>query len=615
MDEFFPTESYHPEDEYEPIDSPVAESEPLAPMPVTQDEGNTTEKPQSEPISTGFQPIVTPTSAPLPSQPVTPEPHPNGMPLYPPHPMPPQDLYYHAPPQPYYRPAPQYPVPGYQMPMQSYAPPEPQGVPQQMYIQPPQGAYVTPEQATYTRPQPVPPATQPTPIPQAPQASSQMPVPPSPVIPENPYTDSINRPYRPAQPAQPVDKPRTPTGTKVFLIILSALLLAMLIGFIVYVANAADQNRSHNGNDNSGFNISDDDYDGFYDDDYLYPSTYTEVEEEITLVADNGDTQQRDDDHPDSVGKPDENADGITLKALPKDKDDEKYTTQSAYESVCDSVVTVVCYQDEITDNVYDIASQGSGTVISADGYIITNAHVIGNSKMFAVNIVMNSGDEYQAKIIGYDTWTDLALLKIDAKDLRAVTFGDSDLINIGDDVIAIGSPGGAKYQNSLTKGIISAVDREISINKYVRYIQSDAAISPGNSGGPMCNIYGQVIGITSAKTTAAYYENMSFSIPSDTVKEIVNDLLHYGYVKGRVRIGITGAAITEEEIYYYGTPAGVLISEIAEDGSLANSDIKVNDIITSLDGVEITSFQDIYDVLADHQAGDKVTVTVARPD
>ena len=276
--------------------------------------------------------------------------------------------------------------------------------------------------------------------------------------------------------------------------------------------------------------------------------------------------------------------------------------------------MTVVCYQEEITDDEKDIVAQGTGTIISEDGYIITNAHVIGNSRAYAINIVLNNKDKYPAKVVGYDTWTDLAVLKIDAKDLKAVSFGDSDLIEIGQDVIAVGSPGGEKFQNSLTKGIVSAVDRELSVNRYVRYIQSDAAISPGNSGGPLCNIYGQVIGITTAKTVATYYENMTFSIPSKTVEEIVGDLMHYGYVKGRCRIGITGTELAAEEYYYSESPSGIVISEIDESGSLAGTKLKSGDIITELDGQQITSFQDIYDVLADHKEGDKVTIKAQRP-
>ena len=255
------------------------------------------------------------------------------------------------------------------------------------------------------------------------------------------------------------------------------------------------------------------------------------------------------------------------------------------------------------------MVSQGTGTIISADGYIITNAHVIGNSRKYAVNVKLNNGDDHQAKIIGYDTWTDLAVLKIDTKDLNAATFGDSELIEIGDDVIAVGSPGGEKFQNPLTKGVVSAVERELPVNKYVRYIQSDAAISPGSSGGPLCNIYGQVVGITTAKTVAQNYENMSFSIPSSTVEEIVGDLMHYGYVKGRCRIGMTGSEVD------YGEVAGVQIDEIDEDGSLAGTDIKAGDIITELDGKSIATFQDIYDVLADHKSDDKISIKVKRPE
>ena len=420
-------------------------------------------------------------------------------------------------------------------------------------------------------------------------------------------------------PAQP--KPATPTGTKVFIIILCALLAAMVIGFVVYIAGTAknkDQPKPtpDNGNHSikdGGDNDENDPFSGIFNNNSV--GSYAEVEDEITLKADNGDTQKRTDDNKNTVGTPDEAAKNITLEPLPKDKDDEKYTTQYAYETVSDSVVTVICYEDEITDDEDDIIAQGSGTIISKDGYLVTNAHVIGNSRAFAINIALNNGKKYPAKVIGYDTWTDLAVLKIDAEDLKAVTFGDSELINVGDDVIAIGSPGGEKFQNSLTKGIVSAIDRELSVNKYVRYIQSDAAISPGSSGGPLCNIYGQVIGITTAKTVATYYENMSFSIPSATVEEIIGDLMHYGYVKGRTRIGITGTEVSLEEIYYNNTPTGVLISEIDESGSVAGSKIKEGDIITELDGKEITSFQDIYDVLADHKEGDKITIKAERPE
>ena len=180
--------------------------------------------------------------------------------------------------------------------------------------------------------------------------------------------------------------------------------------------------------------------------------------------------------------------------------------------------------------------------------------------------------------------------------------------------MIAVGSPGGQKFQNTLTKGVISAVDRELSVNKNVRYIQSDAAISPGSSGGPLCNIYGQVIGITTAKAVAENFESMSFSIPSSTVERIVGDLIHYGYVKGRTRIGFSGKEISADDMSAYNAPSGVLVSKIDSEGSLAGTDIKEGDIITELDGQKVTSFQDIYDVLDDHKPDDKITIKAKCP-
>lgn len=455
-------------------------------------------------------------------------------------------------------------------------------------------------------------------------------VPPYPVQPPYPYPAQPTPPVLPPQPVQSVQpaaapsdsgqqpdkkakKPTTSLGTKIYLIVLTALMAAMVAGFAVYVAHVADQ-------DKAAAKSSDADYEERLKDILDDPESTNdfgfnnieEFDEEITLVEDKGETQQRDDDNADSVGEPDPKAKGIALAALPKDKDNAKYSAQSTYESVGSSVVTIELYEDTITDDGVIVGS-GTGTVISADGYLITNAHVIKNSRIYAVKVVMPSGETYQAKIIGYDTWTDLAVLKIDAEGLTPVVFGDSELIEIGQDVVAIGSPGGEKFQNSLTKGIVSAVGRELSINKYVRYIQSDAAISPGNSGGPLCNIYGQVIGINTAKTTATNYEAMTFSIPSATVQEIVNELLHYGYVRNRPRIGFAGTEVSSDMQYYYGVPAGVIVGTIDPSGALAGTDIRENDIITAVDGQAISSFQDVYAILNQHQAGDKITLSVYR--
>lgn len=620
MEGFTPYPPYNPEDEYAPIEQHPAQPEPQ--NPAAQEPVPQVEQP-AEPQMTA-QPIERQTAQPAPQFPEQPA-APYAQPVQQPAPQYPQYPQYQPYPQAPQNAQYQQPVPQYQQPAQPYQPYQqtaqqyPQQAPQQ----------TAPQNTQY--PQQAQQYPQPTPQPAQPYQPQGQPYQQRPA--GNPYQQYPQQPYQqaPQQPAPKPPKTPTSTGTKVFIIVLIALLIAMIVGFGVYIANSTKSAKSaKNSNSDNPFNITipkDNDSDsdsgsspngGINIDDFFSNNgnsgSYTEIEDEITLVEDNGETQNRDTDNKDSVGKPDEKAAALVLNALPADKDNAKYNTNSAYAAVSDSVVTVECFLDEITDNDRDIKSSGSGTIYSADGYIVTNSHVIGDSKTYLVRVVLNNGEKYPAKIVGYDTWTDLAVLKIEAKDLKPVSFGDSKLINVGDDVIAIGSPGGEKFQNSLTKGIVSAVDRELSINRYVRYIQSDAAISPGNSGGALCNIYGQVIGITTAKTVAAYYESMSFSIPSETVKEIVDDLMHYGYVKGRCRIGLMGTQISEEEIYYYGETPGIVIAEISKGGSLDGSKLKEGDILYELDGVEIASFQDVYDVLADHKPGDKVKIKAYRP-
>ncbi|MBQ9514861.1 MAG: trypsin-like peptidase domain-containing protein [Ruminococcus sp.] len=581
MENQIPTDGFRPEDEYPDLSAqPIEAEEPVAPYrPDDDDDIPVIDPPKQNDPATAPSAQEMPQEAPYPT-------YPQGMPYptYPQYPGYPQPPYPQQPQYPQGVSYPQYPpYPGYpQQPYQQY----PAQPPYQPQPQNPQGAY-----QPYPQQRPYPPQTN------APQA----------------------QPTQPAQPAQSSDpsvivpdrKQPMSTGTKVFIIILIALLIAMITGFIVYVANASKNTAKNNdpfgiGTDGNGnFDILDN-----VEDEDLELKEYTD---EITLVTDDGATQKRENDNPDSVGKPDKDAKSIEINDLPKDSDDDKYTAKSSFNELVDSVVTISCYKDKITENVYDIVSSGSGTIISSDGYIVTNAHVLGNSKQFAVNVTLNSGKKYQAKIVGYDTWTDLAVLKVDAKDLKPAAFGDSDKIEVGDNVIAIGSPGGMKYQNSLTQGVISAVDREINVNKYVRFIQSDAAINPGSSGGPLCNLCGQVIGITSAKTVAENYESMSFSIPSQLVKEIVADLVHYGYVRDRARIGFSGREVSADEKLYYGLPSGVIVQTISDDGALKGTDVKEYDVITAVDGTQVASFQDIYNVLAKHKSGDKVEITFTR--
>ncbi|MBR3971740.1 MAG: trypsin-like peptidase domain-containing protein [Ruminococcus sp.] len=333
------------------------------------------------------------------------------------------------------------------------------------------------------------------------------------------------------------------------------------------------------------------------EDDFFTPSTKDEViplpEKDDELYSDNT---------------------SVKLNPLPADKNNSsKYTTQYAYKKVAESTIGVVCYKDSFSK---DPSSQGTGIVLSEDGYIATNSHVIGDSRsLYYVEVITNEGTVYEAKVIGYDSRTDLAVLKINAKGLTPAQFCDSEYVEVGQDVIAVGNPGGIEFQNSLTRGVVSALNRELSLSSQVSYIQTDAAINPGNSGGPLCNMYGQVIGINTAKISSSSYEGMGFAIPSKTVKEIVDDLISKGYVENRVRLGISGQEVSLSMQEYYDIPAGVLIAEVSKGGPCDGKGIETNDILTAIDDEVIESFSDIYAILAKHKPGDEVVLSVYKMD
>lgn len=402
-----------------------------------------------------------------------------------------------------------------------------------------------------------------------------------------PYAQPSPAPYgQPYTPQAPEAKPKS-RGSKAFMIVLIVLLAVFSIGFFMLC----------------GYLLRD------YFASSLSPVTPTSPSQETTLPE--GDT-------PSNIIPSDKNENPyskdtvIDLVPLPSDKNDtSKYTTQYAYNIISDSTVGVVCY---VKGNNTAVKSQGTGIIISEDGYIVTNSHVIGDSKtLYDVRITTVDGTSYEAIVVGYDSRTDLAVLKVNGKNMKAAAFADSDEAYIGQDVIAVGNPGGMDFQNSLTKGILSAKDRKLNLSTQVSFLQTDAAINPGNSGGALCNLHGQVIGVTSAKISSDAYEGMGFAIPSRTVKEVVDDLVAQGFVEGRVRIGITGQAVTSAMMQYYDIPSGILVSSIDEDGPCADTELEEDDIITMFDGKEIKSFSDMYNYLAEHKAGDKVTLTVYR--
>ncbi len=462
---------------------------------------------------------------------------------------------------------------------------------------------------------PVPPQPQPQPQPQQPQ----QPLPPFQgyyYAQPQPYYPPQPQPYPPVQPQEPADfvvpeaaKSKTNKSLVVVIIVLGVLLAASLFGIVGYSIYQTDNKNKNSDSPFSMFSERSDgnsngDLDGY---DRKYSFTNPQTPSTTVPPAHN---------ESDFSDKTDKNYGGMTLNDKPSDADSNKsYGAEYAFNEASDSVVSVLCYQ-ESSENNNNPDSQGSGIILSSDGYIVTNAHVIGNSKTaYEIKVVAADNKEYTAGVVGFDTRTDIALLKlVDAKDLKAATFGNSDKIKLGEDIIVIGNPGGIEYKNSMTKGVVSAINRDASSKSLVKYIQTDAAINPGNSGGPAVNMYGQVIGVASAKIVDEKYEGMGFCIPTTQLKEIIDKLMKSGYVDGRVKIGITGSAITAAEAQYYNVPQGIQIQSIQSGGPCDNTDLTKGDIITALDESKITSFSEIYQVLEKHSDGDKVKLKFYRP-
>jgi len=256
----------------------------------------------------------------------------------------------------------------------------------------------------------------------------------------------------------------------------------------------------------------------------------------------------------------------------------------------------------------------GSGVIISEDGYIVTNNHVVQGAKgEDAVQVKLFDGNTFNAKIIGTDARTDLAVLKIDANDLTYASLVDSDNLKMGEDVIAIGNPLGSGI--SCSNGIISALEKELYINNvYLSVIQTNAAVNAGNSGGGLFDLSGNLVGIVNAKTTAGLtetsVEGMGYAIPANTVSRIVNELVENGYVKDRAALGIK---VYTGDSYY--TTAGVIVTDVIEGGNAEKAGIQANDIITAVDDSVVNSYGDLSKILDTKQVGDVVKVTVNRND
>ena len=271
------------------------------------------------------------------------------------------------------------------------------------------------------------------------------------------------------------------------------------------------------------------------------------------------------------------------------------------------------------TTNIFgqtsETASAGNGFIISADGYVVTNFHVISGSSR--VGVIMHDGEEYQAAVVGYDQTNDVAVLKIEGNQFPYVTLGSSDALVVGERVAAIGNPLG-ELSSTLTVGYVSAKDRTVNTEgSYQNMIQTDAAINSGNSGGPLFNMRGEVIGITTAKysgtsASGATIEGIGFAIPMDDVRDLIEDLAAYGYIKSGY-LGIMAQDVDQEVANEYGVPLGAKVLEVTPGSCAERAGIKVKDIITNLGGKKIETMSDLTRALSKYEGGEEVTVTVYR--
>ncbi|MDF2685769.1 MAG: peptidase and chymotrypsin/Hap [Clostridia bacterium] len=279
----------------------------------------------------------------------------------------------------------------------------------------------------------------------------------------------------------------------------------------------------------------------------------------------------------------------------------DKMDTPSVIAKVKPSVVNILV---ELGTDYYGQSGSGSGIIFTKDGLIITNAHVVEGAT--SVKVTTLDGKEYTAEVIGYDSITDLAVIKIDATNLPAAEFGDSSKVVEGEQIIAIGNPYGIELSHTNTQGIISSIRNDFrfeNLNLVLDLFQHDAAINPGNSGGPLVNMYGQVIGINSLKITGEY-ENIGFAIQINSALPIIESLINNGKVNRPV-IGITGMTET--------TIGGVIVAEVSPGGSAALSGLESNDIITKIDNVRVKSIEELINQIGLHNTGDKVELTVIR--
>ncbi len=323
----------------------------------------------------------------------------------------------------------------------------------------------------------------------------------------------------------------------------------------------------------------------------------------LTAIWGGNDSQETD-----SAQSSDDSAFSMEIRKKPENSDGGFVVkdVSDVVQKVRPSVVGVITESFQ----TYSTSSTGSGIILSEDGYIVTNNHVVEGGDSIAVTL--DDGETYAAELIGTDVKSDIAVLKIDAQNLPAAEFGDSSQVEVGEAAIAIGNPLG--LNGTVTAGIISAVDREIQVgSSNMVLLQTDASINPGNSGGALLNEYGQVIGVNSAKISSEDSEGLGFAIPSNTVGPIVEELIDKGYVSGRPLTGISGRNVSALTAAFYNIPQGILVDQVAPESDAAAKGLTAGDVIIGVDDIRVENISDACTLRDEHKAGDTMKLTFYR--
>lgn len=312
---------------------------------------------------------------------------------------------------------------------------------------------------------------------------------------------------------------------------------------------------------------------------------------------------------------------GLTINQITPDPDGDGYSTAGEISTVeivdktADSVVEIIT--ESVTTGVFSQqfikSGAGSGVIIDSKGYIVTNHHVIEGARK--ISITLRNGKTYSAKLIGSDSKEDLALLKVEADNLIAAVMGDSDTLRVGQRTVAIGNPLG-QLGGTVTEGIISALDRELVIDgQTMNLMQTDTAINPGNSGGGMFDGKGNLIGIVVAKSSGSEVEGLGFAIPINDALTVISDLMEYGYVRGRVDIGVEFIDVTSEAVaWMYGlSETGCYVYEVGRNTNAEEAGFKSGDLVKKVDGEDVFNAEDIEKILDKKKVGDVVTFLVKR--